>query len=97
DRCPSGAADDAARDLRAARVIDDRAARVTDVSEIPPPRVGIPRLAGGSKDEERRAVLRADRILTGAHQAADCGRRDPEVRHTVALDERIQPRCVWEV
>src|SRR5438552_8535768 len=91
DRCPGGATDDATGDLRAARVVDDRAARVPDISEIPPPWVRVPRFAGGSEDKERRAVLRSDGLLARPHQAADRGGRDAEVRHAMALDERPHP------
>src|SRR6266852_4007223 len=67
-RGPRRAPDDAPRDLGPARVIDDRAARVADVAEIPPPRIGVPRLAGRSEHEERGAVLGANGIFTRSHQ-----------------------------
>src|SRR4029077_2906360 len=97
DRRPRRASEDAARDLGAAGVVDDRAARLADVAEIPPPRIRIPWLARRSQNEKRRAILRADRILPGAHEAADRGRRDTEVRDLVALDERPHARRVGKV
>src|SRR5258706_4244386 len=97
DRRPGGAADDAAGDLGAAGVIDDGAARLADVAEVPPPRVGVPRLAGRTEDEERAAIVLLHRLLAAAHETADRRRGDAEVRDLVALDHRPHPRRVGEI
>src|SRR6266446_10890837 len=59
ERRPRGAAEDATRALRAARVIDERRSLVADDAEVPPPRLRIPRLARRAKDEERRPIVSA--------------------------------------
>src|SRR5688572_25135636 len=74
DRRPGRAADDAAGDLGPAGVIDDRATGFADGAEVPPPRVGVPRLTGGAEHEEARAVVLRDRLFARAHEPADRGR-----------------------
>ena len=54
--------DEPAGDLGAARVVDDRQAAAADDVEEPAPRLGIPRLAGGAEDAQRREIVRADRV-----------------------------------
>ena len=46
------AADDPAADLRPARVVDDRQPAAADLAEVPPPALGIPRLAGRAEDAQ---------------------------------------------
>ena len=55
------APDDAARDLGPAAVVDDRAATLADLAEVPPPRIGVPRLPGRAEDAQRGAVVRRGR------------------------------------
>src|SRR6185295_5767035 len=64
-------AHDPARHLRPARVVDDRAAALADLVEVPPPRFRVPGLARGAEDPQRRAVVGTDGVLAVGHQRAD--------------------------
>ena len=59
---------DPAGDLGPAGVVDDRAAALADLAEVPPPGIGVPRLAGRAEDAQRRPVVGADRLLAVGHQ-----------------------------
>src|SRR6266480_6351408 len=61
ERCPGRAAEQSPGYFRAAGVIHERRAPLARDPEVPPPRLGIPRLAGGPEHEQRRAVVRAHR------------------------------------
>src|SRR5262249_35354266 len=68
DRLNRGAADDAAGDLRAARVVDDGAASAADHLERPVPRAGVPWLATGADDAQLAQVVFAHRLVALGHQ-----------------------------
>src|SRR2546427_11125149 len=53
DRRDGEAAEDPARDLGPARVVDDRQARLADVLEEPPVGLGVPGLARRAQDAQR--------------------------------------------
>ena len=97
ERRPRRAAEDTAGALGAARVIDEGDAFLTRDAEVPPPRLGIPGLAGRAEDEQRRAIVVAHWGFSGAHQAADRGRGNAEVRHTMSLHDRPHSTRVWKV
>jgi hypothetical protein len=91
DRREEVAADDAAADLRAAGVVDDRRPASADLAEEPRPRLGVPRLAGRAEDTERAQVMGADRVDAVGDQRPDDGRRDAEVGDAVARGDRPDP------
>ena len=74
DGRPCGAAQYAARALRAARVVDQGRAFVADDAIVPPPRLGIPWLAGRAEHEKRGTIVAARWLVARAHESAD-GRR----------------------
>src|SRR4029078_8610756 len=74
DRADHISAHDPAADLGAAGVVDDRAATLSDLAEIPPPWLGIPRLPGRPEDAKRRSIVGPERFLAVRHRCADHGR-----------------------
>ena len=84
-------------DLRPARVVDDRAAALAHLAEVPPPRLWVPRFAGRAEDPQRRAVVRPDGVLAVGHERTDDRRRDAEMGDPVALDDRPQAVRAGEV
>src|SRR5262249_50100483 len=62
DRAVGEAREDAARDLRTARVIEDGHAALADVIEEPAIGLGIPRLARRADDADRRQIVRGDPV-----------------------------------
>ena len=86
-----GAAEDAARDLGAAGVVDDRQPALAHVLEVPAPGLRVPGLAGAS----RGCAATTDRgasthSVAVRHQGAHRGRRDAEEGDPVPLDELPQ-------
>src|SRR5439155_14980667 len=88
DRREEVAANDPTGDLRPAGVVDDRQPPAADLAEVPPPRLRVPRLAGRAEDPQRAQVVAADRVGAVAYEGSDDGRRQPEVRHPMASDDR---------
>ena len=91
DRPDDVAADDAAADLGPAAVVDDRAAPLADLAEVPPPRLRVPRLAGRAEHAQRRPVVRADGRLAVGHERPDDRRRQAQVGDPMAGHDRPQP------
>ena len=84
--------DDAARDLGAAGVVDDRAAAAADGVEEPQPGRRVPRLAGARPSARRLdRSCRRTRLVAELHQRADQRRRDAQRGHAVALHQLPQP------
>ncbi len=80
--------DDAAADLRAAGVVDDRPPPLTHDVEQPQPRVGVPRLAGAAEDADARQVMPPHRFLAMRGQGADERGRHAHLGQPVALGQR---------
>ena len=79
--------EDAARDLGAARVVDDRHAPAARVLEEPAIGLGVPRLARRADDAERREIVLGDPVGAVRHERARGRRRDAEVRDAMPLAE----------
>ena len=90
DRRDGEAAEDAAGDLRPTRVVDDRDARLAGVLEQPAVGLGIPRLAGGAQDAERREIVGVDVLGAVRHERPHGRGRDAEDADAVALDDAPQ-------
>src|SRR5579884_1289693 len=61
------------------------AATLADNPPVPFPRLGIDRLADGSKQADRGAVMALHGLVAFAHQRTNCGRRRVEDRDTEAM------------
>src|SRR2546426_8074232 len=70
DRRDGEAAEDPARDLGPARVVDDRQTRLADVLEEPPVGLGVPGLARRAQDAQRGELVRVDVLGAVGHEAA---------------------------
>src|SRR6185295_17932256 len=90
DRRDGEAAQNAAGDLGAAGVVDDRNLRLARVLEEPLVRLGVPGLAGRADDAQRGKIMRVHVLGTVRHERAHRGRRHAGDRHAMALEERPQ-------
>src|SRR5207253_2719036 len=71
DRRPGRTAEQSPGYLGAAGVIHERRAPFARYPEVPPPRLGIPRLAGGAEHEGRRPVVTPHAPLGGGQKPAE--------------------------
>ena len=84
------ATQNAARDLRPTRVVDDGDPTAADVLEEPLERLGVPRLARAAQDAQARKIVVRRHLVAMGHQAADQGGGDAEHGHLVVGDHAPQ-------
>jgi len=84
------AAQDPARYLGAARVVDHRYAAAADLPEEPVERLRVPGLTGAAEDAKTRKVVLRGRLVAVGHQPADQRGRHAEDRDTVVRDHPPQ-------
>mmetsp|Transcript_49907 Transcript_49907/g.129989 ORF Transcript_49907/g.129989 Transcript_49907/m.129989 type:complete len:303 (+) Transcript_49907:472-1380(+) len=81
--------------LRLPPSVHYRAAPLADDRVVPPPRLGVDRLADGAEQTERLAAGGGDGLITDAHERADRRRRRVHLRHFVLVDCTPQPARIW--